>query len=192
VWGDGTLEDRPTHVRILPARTFSRVSVNRMSQTGAIWGRTRALKEDGTLHCFGNNRSGALGDGTHDDSLVPQQVGSDAENQGGAVANGINGVKSAPTRVGDGSDWAAVSAGGRHTCATKTDGTVRCFGDGEHIATGLQTLESTLIPERVGTESDWTAISCEWQHTCGLRGGQPWCWGWYTTGGPSGFPEAIG
>ena len=57
------------------------------------------------MWCWGVNSSGQLGDGTTTDSPVPVQVS------------------------GHATDWATVTAGGDHTCAEKTGGTVWCWGD---------------------------------------------------------------
>ena len=65
---------------------------------------TCARKTDGTLWCWGENDNGQLGDGTSKSKSSPVQVGA----LGTLVAE--------------------VAAGGNHTCARKTDGTLWCWG----------------------------------------------------------------
>ncbi|MBL8918449.1 MAG: hypothetical protein JNJ54_06280 [Myxococcaceae bacterium] len=69
-----------------------------------------ALKTDGTLWCWGDNRSGQLGLGDTDARTLPVQV--------------------APDVLGN--QVAAASAGGAHTCAVKSDGSVWCWGNDQY------------------------------------------------------------
>lgn len=75
---------------------------------------TCGIQDPGTLWCWGENARGQLGDGTRIDSAIPKQIGTDE-------------------------DWSTVSAGDRHTCATKqVDGSLWCWGDNTdgQLATG--------------------------------------------------------
>lgn len=65
-----------------------------------------AVLDDGTVHCWGANQAGQLGDGTNQDRNHPVQV------------LGI-------------SDARQVVAGGGHTCVMRADATVRCWGANE-------------------------------------------------------------
>ena len=104
---------------------------------------TCAIRADGTAWCWGFNENGELGDGTDVSRNSPVQVAGGATN------------------------WATVSAGGYHTCATRTDGTLWCWGlGGEQVA---------------GTE--WETVSAGFRHTCATRAdGTLWCWGDNTYG----------
>ena len=42
-----------------------------------------------------------------------------------------------PTQVGTDSNWAYVDPGAEHTCATRTDHTLWCWGDNQHGSLGL-------------------------------------------------------
>jgi len=82
------------------------------------------LLADGTVSCWGANSSGQLGNGTTDDSSIPQ------------VVIGLNNV-------------AAVAAGNQHTCARLTDGTVSCWGENRGGELGNGAILSTLHPVKV-------------------------------------------
>jgi alpha-tubulin suppressor-like RCC1 family protein len=65
-----------------------------------------ALEEAGTVSCWGLNTNGQIGDGTFGD--------------------GNN--RAVPTRIPGLSGVVAITAGNKHTCALKADGTAFCWG----------------------------------------------------------------
>jgi alpha-tubulin suppressor-like RCC1 family protein/predicted peptidase len=73
-----------------------------------------ALKQDGTVWAWGANINGQLGNGTFARSHVPVQV-LDPDDASGFL-----------------SDIVHLEAGARTVVALKTDGTIRCWGDGEY------------------------------------------------------------
>ena len=72
-----------------------------------------AVKAPGTLWCWGDSENGQLGNGTTTGSAVPVQVATHAR------------------------DWAAVTAGGYHTCAVKT--AAPCGAGGPTITASWET-----------------------------------------------------
>lgn len=75
---------------------------------------------------------------------------------------------------------AQISAGGRHTCAVKKDGSVWCWGDNTLGQLGDGTVEVRTAPVKVealaGTQI--VQISGGIDHTCALTaGGDVHCWG---------------
>ena len=90
-----------------------------------------------------------------------------------------------PQRVGTGSDWASVSAGGFHTCATTTSGELHCWGAATNGRLGLgdSVTSDVTAPQRVGSRADWASVVANLNHTCATTtSGQLYCWGVATKG----------
>ena len=125
-----------------------------------------ARMSDGTVMCWGDNRSGQLGLGDATQRTVPTLV------------PGLTGVSQ-------------VVAGSNHTCARSTDGSIRCWGlnnagqlgDGvmDHTtrcSIGTDILDCAQSPVDVGTIDDASFLATGRNHTCAIRGTeQVWCWG---------------
>jgi len=131
--------------------------------SGGVW-YFLAIKTNGTLWAWGYNGYGNLGDGTTTDRSSPVQIGSatnwafvDASmayssmaitttgelwawgsNASGILGDGTTTTRTAPVKIGTGTNWVSCSAGG--SLMIKTDGTL--WGTG--TATG------TLSPIQVG------------------------------------------
>jgi alpha-tubulin suppressor-like RCC1 family protein len=148
--GDGTTVDALDHAVHVTALGNSVVSV----ATGA--GYTCITKTDRSLWCVGMNSYGTLGDGTN-------------MNRQGFVA-----VSSL------GSTVSSVSAGYNHTCATKTDGTLWCWGDNSLGEIGDGTTTNRWTPVAVptlGTSVAQVSVGLGF-HTCARKSdGTVWCWG---------------
>ncbi|MGI8702021.1 MAG: RCC1 domain-containing protein [Nocardioidaceae bacterium] len=121
------------------------------------------IRLNGTLWCWGADKSGELGDGGRSPQFHPVQVG---------------------TRT----DWVAVMAGHNTGCAIPEDGSLWCWGRGDHGQLGNGDTGIVRTPVRVATATDtgWLAISgsnggygyATDSHTCGVRAdGTAWCWG---------------
>lgn len=126
-WGDnrfGQLGVGDTMPRTTPQVLTSLGPVSQVFTGGS---HTCALKLDSTLWCWGDNRSGQLGLGDTTPRLVPTQVSADTL----------------------GTQVAAASAGGAHTCAVKTDGSVWCWGDNRYGQLAGETGPSSAIPAPV-------------------------------------------
>ena len=126
--------------------------------TAGHW-HTCALRENGSISCWGADHDGQLGNGQigdEFDSVVPVEV------------TGI-------------SDAVAVSAGGEHTCAVHSTGEISCWGDnwkGE-LGTGQIGNEfDSSVPVKVSGIDDAMAVSSGDWHTCAVReNGTVSCWG---------------
>lgn len=119
-----------------------------------------ALKTDGHVWCWGNNRYGQLGDGTFADSFVPVQV----RNLAGVVA---------------------LSGGAHYVCALRSGGAVSCWGDAKSGQLGDGTWsDSEPTPQPVSGLDDAVAIAAGSSHSCALRAsGAAVCWGQQGLGG---------
>lgn len=95
-------------------------------QVSAGWYYTCALKESGTVYCWGLNSYGEIG------SLIGL----------GIWGPGTN----VPAQVGTDSDWTAVSAGSSQSCATKTDGSLYCWGQNRRGELGGSTGDLDAHP----------------------------------------------
>jgi len=92
-----------------------------------------------------------------------------------------------------------VSAGGFHSCARLTDGTVRCWGLNEDGQLGNGSTTSSLVPTQVAGLSGVQTVAAAGYHTCALlQTGAVRCWGYNGSGrlgngttASSPFPVAV-
>lgn len=140
-----------------------------------------ALASDGTVWCWGDNQVSQLGNGSDCCGETP-------------VA-----VTMPPETV-----FTQISAGAEHTCALAGDGTVWCWGNGDHGQLGdgsptasewesgtswhtANTPTRVLLPDLVVAK-----VASGHYYTCVLAvGGEVWCWGDDSTGHPAALPVAL-
>ena len=176
------------------------------AQVAAGEGHTCGVRRDHSLWCWGEGGS-RLGHGDFDDRLVPTQVGTDTnwatvgvgEAHTCAVRTdhtlwcwGWNGFgqlglgdrdpdRYIPAQVGTDIDWASVTLGYGHTCATRTDATLWCWGRNVYGELGLGDRKLRKTPTRVGSGSDWAMVDASityHSYTCATRTDATlWCWG---------------
>ncbi len=120
---------------------------------------TCAIKTTGQLYCWGSDVAGQLGYAGDDirDRSTPVQV------------------------TGRGTDWAAVDAGGLHTCAVKTTGRLYCWGSDFHgqLGNGRPSGVGTTPGEVLGRATNWASVTASNGHTCAVKtNGRLFCWGW--------------
>ena len=89
-----------------------------------------AILDDGSMHCWGHNHEGQIGDGTT----------SDRTNLTRTIVSNHGTVSSA-------------SIGIQHACAVMDDGSLYCWGSGQYGALGLGTNTSHLTSRLVGESS---------------------------------------
>jgi alpha-tubulin suppressor-like RCC1 family protein len=119
---------------------------------------TCALKDDGSVKCWGFNSAGQLGDGTKADRNLPTAV------------LGIT-------------DAVSVSAGWEHTCALLANGTVSCWGRNLEGQLGLGHLMDQLSPTLVPGLSGVVALELGIYHSCALKADSSVvCWGYNAVG----------
>lgn len=156
---------------------------------------TCALREDGSVWCWGDSSSGQLGNGGGS-VLEPQQVGADFDWVGLASAFsqtcgirtsgnlwcwgatfGASGVTT-PQPVGTDANWASVTVGFAHNCGVRTTGLAWCRGSNGFGQLGTGDTVTALSPVQVSDQSTWVSLSAGNSHTCGVRSdGTAWCWG---------------
>jgi alpha-tubulin suppressor-like RCC1 family protein len=101
-----------------------------------------AIKTDGSLWAWGDNRFGQLGIGVN-----------------GIDENDLSANRNTPVRIGTDTNWTAIAAGGRYTIALKENGSLYAWGDNTYGQLGNGTNTSNNAPIQVGTTNDWKAIS---------------------------------
>ena len=126
-----------------------------------------AVRENGSVVCWGQGTNGRLGQGDTSDSSVPVpvddianaisvSVGRDhacavlatgtiqcwGKNNYGQVGNGATGDQTSPVNVVGIEDAVGVFAGGYHTCALRANGRVLCWGVNDYNQLGVNTGES--------------------------------------------------
>ena len=120
---------------------------------------TCAKTTSGTLRCWGNNATGAVGDGSWTRRTSPVNV----EGFSSAVAS--------------------VAAGRYHTCATDVSGKAYCWGNGGPGSLGNGTTQNRSTPTLVsGIGEGATAIDGGINHTCAIVSGTAKCWGYNNVG----------
>lgn len=208
--GDGTSIHRSIPVQIGTATNWSKISA------GA--NHCLALKTDGTLWAWGYNFHGVLGNGTNINSSTPIQIGTDTNwsdisasyhslalkidgtlwawgfNFNGELGDGTNISKNTPFQVitGNNDTWKAISAGGTHTLAIKTNGTLWTWGGNDLGQLGNGNNSDVFFPAQIGNDTDWTAISSGDRHTMALKAnGTLWVCG-YDSNGPLGILTQVG
>ena len=204
-WGDGNqgrlghnseiFRSSPTQVGALT--TWSQASASQSDFTAAI-------KTDGTLWTWGEGLTGRLGQNSIVDRSSPVQVGSLTDwfqvsagnlhaaavktdgtlwiwgqgNDGrlGQNDNFIN--RSSPVQVGSLATWSRVSAGGSHTLAVKTDGTLWSWGNADEGRLGHNNIIKRSSPVQVGALTNWSDVEATLNHSVALKtDGTLWTWG---------------
>ncbi|MEJ5255933.1 MAG: hypothetical protein WHS89_11325 [Acidimicrobiales bacterium] len=155
-WGDNThgqLGLGDTEPRAVPTRVGTDTNWRRVVVTPS--GTSFALKDDGSLWAWGNNRSGALALGSTSPE-PPALIDSDPH----------------PTPVQIPGSWSAVAAGGRrstHVLAITADGRLFAWGQNCRGQLGLGTApvdgtdwhcldDPRPTPVQVGSKSDWVTV----------------------------------
>ncbi|WP_428269327.1 DUF7594 domain-containing protein [Haliangium sp.] len=153
--GDGTIVDRskPTYVSALSSDVAA-ISANDRHSC--------ARRTDGTLHCWGNNDFGQVGDGSGVDQPLPVPVS--------ALGNQVS--------------ERSLGSRSRSSCAITISGDLYCWGRNDYGQVGDGSLVDRLVPVVVDQDAGGGAFGavtdvCGGEaHTCARRSdGTVWCWG---------------
>ena len=149
-WYEGTRANHPTPVQVSGLTGIAAIS--------AVCRNGLALKKDGSVWAWGDNRHGQLGVGTTADRETPVQV------------SGLTGVT-------------AIAMGSGHCLALKGDGTVWAWGANDDGQLGDGTKTERLTPVQVSGLSKMTAITGANSYSLALKAdGTVWAWGWNAWG----------
>jgi alpha-tubulin suppressor-like RCC1 family protein len=160
------------------------------------WYHGCAVREGGSVVCWGKGQSGELGDGlkmNRNELVVAEEV---AGAVGVAVGDGTScalrdngevtcwgvghpGGKLPPTVVAGLANALDIKGGFGHFCALRDNGRVSCWGRNDAAQVGPVALGATVAqPSHVEGISDAVAIGVGAQHSCALlKGGDIVCWG---------------
>ena len=122
---------------------------------------TCALLSNGSVKCWGKNNYSQLGNGGRSDSSTPVNVS--------GLYSGVR----------------EISAGGGHTCALPSYGSVKCWGSDNYgqLGNGGSNTNSYSPVNVSGLASGVSAIAAGYHHTCAaLSNGGVKCWGRNTYG----------
>ncbi|MBI3609808.1 MAG: hypothetical protein HY204_03790 [Nitrospirae bacterium] len=152
--GDLSLSNRSAPVQVVD--TAATGFLSGIVAVAAGESHSLALKNDGTVWAWGDNSYGQLGDGT----TAGQHV--------------------TPIQVSVLTNVIAIAAGGRHSIAIKTDGTVWAWGQnsGGQLGIGSADINPHSTPFQVPGLSVVSSIAAGDSHTVALDGaGNVWAWG---------------
>lgn len=198
--GDGTNIDRPTPTTVELGAAPDATPVTGLS-AGEL--HTCAVRESGTLECWGDNITGAIGDGTRTARAAPvRALVADArevtagtlhtcarvssggvycwgDNSWGQIGDGTAAFdRPSPTAVLDIEDAVEIHARVFHTCARLSTGQVACWGNGTAGQLGSAMLESSNRPVLVAGVDDAIELCAGNHHSCVRRStGRISCWG---------------
>jgi hypothetical protein len=172
-------------------------SDNNWSAIAAGFGRTVALKTDGTIWSWGYDDTGAIGHGVEPpfyvNSLIPVQESTGASDWSAITANSHQtaALKSDgtlwawgsipggrvwnPTQVGSDTDWLRVFPG---NVALKSDGSLWMWGGNGYGQVGDGTTVFKLNPTQVGSDTNWSKAVKGSTTTALKSDGTLWAWGY--------------
>lgn len=155
-WGDNTFGQLGNGTRIFRS-TPSAAGLSGISKVSAGGAHTVVLKADGSVMAWGSNCCGQVGDGT---AFVNRSTP--------VAVSGLN--ASSPV--------AEISAGGLHTLALRSDGSVLSWGNNYSGQLGDRATSDTTIPAQVAGLAGVAEIAAGGDHSVARTlDGTAWAWG---------------
>ena len=163
-----------------------------------------ALKTDGSLWTWGDNRAGQCGDGSISARLpLPMNIGTDIDwtniaagadsswlikrngtlwGFGWATSSFNPGAPNAfktPKQIRKwGFNWKIISASNKHVLALRDDNTLWAWGNNRRGQLGNGKTTNTNEPIQVGEDFDWQTVRAGHEHTLAIKvDGSLWAWG---------------
>ena len=124
-------------------------------------GHALALRADGSVWSWGRDDYGQLGDGPDPDDVPGRKLMSHADRSYWS--------RPLPAKVNGLYDIASLAAGGGHSVAVLTDGTMLSWGDNDRGQLGDGTMNHRPSPGAVAGVTDVVAAACAYHHTLALR-----------------------
>jgi alpha-tubulin suppressor-like RCC1 family protein len=148
-------------------------SCSKVAKIAAGHNQTCVITEAKTLHCWGSNRFGQMGQGN---------PGSYYEDENSQTVR-------TPLRVrvtGDTNGWNDVTSGDSHVCATLAPASqggnegLYCWGSNDLGEIGASTAPNNFagVPLALDSSTTWSRLAASWNHTCATTtSGVTRCWG---------------
>lgn len=162
-----------------------------------------ALKDDGTVWCWGEGSSGQLGNGASQDSSVAVRVqrfndfvhidagsthtcgvrqGGQAvcwgSNGKGQLGDGTRAGKNTPARAGSFGNALKIAAGEEHSCVVLDTGAMKCWGRDDKDQLGAGNPGDSNDPVDVLDLTDAVYVAASGESTCAITSTQAlYCWG---------------
>ncbi len=187
----------PTPIAVAGGLAFNTVSVSKVE------GVSCGLTGGGAAYCWGENRSGQLGDGTTAQRLAPTPVAGGLTfrslavgnavvcgvaingtaycwgfSPNGAFGDGTTGTHLTPSVAAAGMAFASIVAGSDYACALTPAGDAFCWGLGVfgQLGNGLGTSSTAPVPVSGGLT--FRSLAAGGLAVCGLTtAGKAYCWG---------------
>ena len=161
------------------------------------------LEAQNTLWGWGWNEYGQLGNGTSTTTMVPVQIGTDADwvavtcgyhqtlaikangtlwgtgsNAYGALGDGTGVSKNAFVQIGTDTDWRCIDIGNYQAHAIKKNGTLWGWGGNFSGQVGIGNTINQLAPVQIGQANDWEMVSDGVHSSFAIKtDGSLWSWG---------------
>ena len=152
-------DDNNDHLNTPPPDPTPPVALSEATSVSTGGLHSCALLSTGRVRCWGSNANGQLGDGTNTDRHFAVTVDKDPDepeaDESDQHFDPLTGV-------------IQVAAGGRHTCALKSDNTVWCWGRNASGQLGDGTTTARNVPVKALTSASVTIvdITAGDDHTC--------------------------
>jgi len=88
----------------------------------------------------------------------------------GQVGSGTTFTPLLPVLIDSSTDWAGLALGTASSCATKSNGTLYCWGSNAFGQLGDNSTTSRLTPTAAATVLTWTTVAVGAQAVCGVAG----------------------